>query len=114
MSWDRFGRALRRRCKKCYKRLRTIQKNKATRQKVEEIQIVDFGEHPARAYLADTSYRLNYITMGGDTYVGIIKCMDKSNTRTRCFMPRNSWQRMVKEASPKMRYPPMRTQLEVD
>ena len=97
-----------------YKRQRTIQKNKATRAKVEEIQIVDFGEHPARACLADTSYRLTYITIGGDPYVGMINCMDKSNTRTRCFMPLNSWHSMVNEALPKMTYPPASTHLQVD
>ena len=114
MSWVRYGRRRGRNCKKCYKRQRTIQKNKTTRQKVEEIQIVEFGKHPARACLADTSYRLNYITIGGDPYVGIIKCMDKSNTRTRCFMPLASWHSMINGALPKITYPPMSTQLEVD
>ena len=55
--------------------------------KVAEIQTIDLGEHPAKACWADFSYLLNYITIGGDPYVGIIKCMDKQNTRTRCFMP---------------------------
>ena len=114
MSWDRFGRPKRRACKKCYKRQRTIQKNNATRQKVEEIQIVDFAQHPARASLADTSYRLNYITIGGDPYVVIIKCMDKSYTRTRCFMPLASWHSMINEVLPKMTYPPMSAQPEVN
>ena len=80
MSWSRVEREGKsgRKCKKCYKRQRTIQKNKATREKVVEIETIDFGEHPARACLADTSYRLNYISIGGDPYVAIIRCMDNS------------------------------------
>ena len=100
-------------CKKCYKRQRTIQKNKAKREKVLEIQTVDFGEHPARACLADTSYRLNYITIGGDPYVGIIKYMEKSNNQTRWFMPLDSWHSMINDVLPKMTYPPMGAQPEV-
>ena len=119
MSWCRVHRAGKsgrkcKTCKKCYKRQRPIHKNKAKLEKVVEIQTVDFGEHPARACLADTSYRLNYITIEGDPYVGIIKCMDNSNTRTRCFMPLASWHSMLNEALPKMTYPPASTQLQVD
>ena len=78
MSWsrvDRPGKSARKSktCKKCYKRQRSIQKNKVKREKVVEIQTVDFVEHPARVCLADTSYRLSYITLGGDPYVGINK-----------------------------------------
>ena len=113
MRWDRFGRPPKRNCKKCYKRQRIIQKNLPSREKVE-IQTVDFGEHPARAFLADTSYRLSYITIGWDPYVGIIKGMDKSTTRTRCLMPLNSWHSMVNEALPKMTYPAASIQLQVD
>ena len=112
MSWDRVDRPRKsarksNTCKKCYKRQRTIEKNKVKREKVVGIQTVDFGEHPARACLAHTSYRLNYITIGGDPYVGIIKCMDKSNTRTRCFMPLTSWHNMINDVLPKMTYPPV-------
>ena len=119
MSWSRDDRAGKsgvkcKKCKKCYKRQGTIQKNKATREKVVEIQTIDFGEHPARACLADTTYRLSYITIGRDPYVGIIKCTDKSNTRTRFFMPLNSWHSMVNEALPKMTYQPTSSQLQVD
>ena len=119
MSWsliDRPGKSTRKSktCKKCYMRQRTIQKNKVKREKVVEIQIVDFGEHPKRACLADTSYRLNYITIGGDPYVGIMKCMDKSNTRTRCFMPLTSWHSMTHDVLPKMTYPPVGAQLQTD
>ena len=78
-----------------------------------EIQTVDFGEHPASACLADTSYRINYITIVGDPCVGILKCMDKSNTRTRCFMPLTSWHSMINDVLPKMTYPPMCAQPEV-
>ena len=116
MSWSRVdcpGKSGRK-CKKCYQRQGRIQKNNAARHKVEETQIVDFGQHPARACLADTSYLLNYITIGGDPYLGIIKCMDKSNTRTRCFMPLASWHTMINEVCPKMTYPPASTQLQVD
>ena len=119
MSWsrvDRPGKSARKSktCKKCYKRQRTIQKNKVKRENVVEIQTVDFGEHPARACLAHTRYRLNYITIGGDPYVGIIKCMDKSNTRTRCYMPLTSWHSMINDVLPKMTYPPVGPQLQVD
>ena len=119
MSWSRVDHPRKnpkksRTCKKCYKRQRIIQKNNVKREKVVEIQAVDFGEHPARACLADTSYRLNYITIGGDPYVGIIKCMDKNNTRTRCFMPLASWHSMINDALPKMTYPPVGAQLQVD
>ena len=77
MSWSRVDRPVKSKrksktCKKCYKRQRTIQKNKVKREKVVEIQTADFGEHPARACLADTSHRLNYITIGGDPYVGVV------------------------------------------
>ena len=119
MSWSRVDHPRKnpkksRTCKKCYKRQRTIEKNKVKREKVGEVQAVDFGEHPARACLADTSYRLNYIIIGGDHYVGIIKCMDKSNTRTRCFMPLASWHSMINDVLPKMTYPPVGAQLQVD
>ena len=47
MGWDRLDRPVKRgsKCQKCYKRQRTLQKNKATRQQVEEIQSLDLGEH---------------------------------------------------------------------
>ena len=106
MSWLRIQRVK----KKCYQRKQTIIKNRTTRQKLDEIQTMNFGEHPARACLADCSYRLSYLTIGGDRYVGIIKCMDKENTRTRCFMPLASWHSIFNEALPKMTYPPISTQ----
>ena len=66
MSCDRFGLPMQTvlNCKKCSKRHLTIHNINATRSIAVEIQIFDFGQNQASASSADTSYRLNSVTIG--------------------------------------------------
>ena len=73
-----------------------------------------FFEHATRGCLADCFYRVNYITIGRDPYVGIFKCLDKDNTPTGSYIPLASCHNIVKQALQMMTYPPVSTQHEVN
>ena len=101
------------RCKTCYQRMHTIRKQLKIHKTFEQIQSVLYR---TSGWWSSSRLELllGFIRTGGEPYCGLIKGINKSVTRDRCFIPLTSWNRMLIEVLPKLKDTPFSRQFADD